>query len=205
MLSAVTIPGKVLAKIRTGGLILTALLIALPRFLIGVLFLYSGLSKVVRWDAFYLIVRKFMMVPRRLASLISALLPILETSAAICILLHLGVSMAASLLLLLLMLFSMAIATNLLAGKADITCGCFGLNDTSTLSWWLLVRNMGFMLLVMGVLSEERLRYTLRLPGQPVHGFSFDAFSFLIAVGVVLLYELILSAMYVHSKVLSTA
>ncbi len=48
----------------------------------------------------------------------------------------------------LLVAYSGAIAVNLWRGRREIDCGCFGPNDKTTISWWLVARNAALLLVV---------------------------------------------------------
>jgi Methylamine utilisation protein MauE len=67
--------------------------------------------------------------------------PVLECAAALGLLLSPLRAPAALVLIALLGLFTGAIVINLVRGRTDIDCGCFGPALRQRLSWWLLPRN----------------------------------------------------------------
>jgi len=61
-------------------------------------------------------------------------------------------------LLILLLLFTGAIGINLMRGRVNIDCGCFGPLLRQELSGWLLLRNLFLMILAAVILLPENGR-----------------------------------------------
>jgi hypothetical protein len=59
---------------------------------------------------------------------------------------------------MLLVLFTGAIGINLMRGRTDIDCGCFGPALRQQLSGWLLLRNLFLMILATTLLLPENGR-----------------------------------------------
>jgi Methylamine utilisation protein MauE len=74
-------------------------------------------------------------------------LPIVEGIAAAGLLFSATRTVAASALTVLLCIFTGAIAINLMRGRTNIDCGCFGPALRQELSGWLLLRNLFLMAL----------------------------------------------------------
>jgi hypothetical protein len=80
----------------------------------------------------------------------------IESAAALGLLLAPIRASAALALIAMLTLFTGAIAINLARGRTDIDCGCFGPALRQRLSWWLLLRNAAlFALLAIALLPME--------------------------------------------------
>ncbi|ELK38953.1 methylamine utilization protein MauE [Brevibacillus agri BAB-2500] len=71
------------------------------------------------------------------------------------VLLYLGLfqKMAIMLMIFMLVVYSLAISANLLIGRDDISCGCNGVIGDHRISWWLVLRNFGFVVLGIWILS----------------------------------------------------
>lgn len=76
--------------------------------------------------------------------------------------------LAAVALVLLLGLFSGAIAINLIRGRTDIDCGCFGPVLRQKLSGWLLLRNLALIVLAAAVALPEASRSIHPLDGVTI-------------------------------------
>ena len=110
------------------------------RFGLALVFLLSGLAKLPRRDEFTRAVRNYRLVPERVGEVAGKTLPPVEVAAGALLALGLGVRPVAVLLALFLVAFSVAVAVNLLRGRA-IECGCFGPIAASRITWWTVVRN----------------------------------------------------------------
>ena len=57
----------------------------------------------------------------------------------------------------LLAIFSCALIMNLVRGRKDLSCHCGGVIGNHTISWWLVVRNVAFilMLLILSITSPD--------------------------------------------------
>ena len=95
-------------------------------------------------EAFRGAVTNYRLIPEWLATPFAWTAPVIESAAALGLLLSptrasaaLGVDRAAG-------LFTGAIAINLARGRTDIDCGCFGPALRQGLSWWLLLAQSAF-------------------------------------------------------------
>lgn len=118
------------------------------RALLGLIFLYTGISKLRHPYSFRRGIQDYQLIPSTiesalaLSSLLAFAIPPAEILAGVGLLsgfLLLPVSLLVSTLLA---LFSVAILINLLRGRRDISCHCSGGTDTHPISWWLLGRNI---------------------------------------------------------------
>ena len=111
-------------------------------FLIALVFLQAGVSKLLSRDEFQGIVANYRLLPAGLVAPFSLLLPFAELAAGLGILTMATRAPAAVLAATLLLLFGLAMAINLARGRRDIDCGCFKSALKQTISGWLIVRNL---------------------------------------------------------------
>jgi uncharacterized membrane protein YphA (DoxX/SURF4 family) len=111
------------------------------RFGLTVVFLLSGLAKLPRRAEFTSAVRNYKLVPDRVGAFIGRLLPPIEVAAGALLALGFGVRPVAALLGAFLVVFSGAVAVNLLRGRT-IDCGCFGPVAERRITWWTVARNL---------------------------------------------------------------
>src|SRR5260221_10608248 len=105
------------------------------------IFAASGALKFYDLETFRGAVTNYRLIPEWLATPFAWVAPVLESAAALGLLLSPIRAPAALMLIALLGVFTGAIAINLMRGRTDIDCGCFGPALRQRLSWWLLLRN----------------------------------------------------------------
>lgn len=120
---------------------LGTMVILLCRTVIALLFMAAGLAKLFNVVRFREIVQKYDLIPRGLANDVAVLIPVVESLIGISLLFGLMVSWAGAAAGVLLSLFAAAVGINLLRGRRDISCGCFGFHDEEKLSWDIVLRN----------------------------------------------------------------
>lgn len=148
------------------------------------IFAGSAAAKFVDLDLFEGAVANYRLVPEWLEQPIAWAVPLCESACAVGLLFDATRAAAAAVLVVLLAGFSGAIAVNLLRGRRDIDCGCFGPALRQELGASLLARN--FVLIIVAFLLE--------LPAAPRALESMDFVT--IACGAVTLMILYLSANY---------
>ena len=118
------------------------------RWIIGLVFLAASLPKLAAPDELALAIYRYHLLPHGLVNAAALLLPWLELTAAVALLLAPAYRRAAALLLLLMLAgFTAAIAIDLHRGL-DIACGCFSLKPgVGRASAWSLLRNAVLMTL----------------------------------------------------------
>lgn len=117
------------------------------------IFVASGALKFYDLEAFRGAVTNYRLIPEWLATPFAWTAPVVESAAALGLLLSPIRASAALVLIVLLGVFTGAIAINLARGRTDIDCGCFGPALRQRLSWWLLLRNGAlFALLAIALL-----------------------------------------------------
>jgi putative oxidoreductase len=130
----------------------------LASVIIGLLLL-SGYPKLLYPADFALAVYRFHLVPEVLVNAVAIYLPWLEAVCAVCLWFVPKYRVAALwIVLVLLAVFTSAIAINLLRGSA-FGCGCFGSSSTDTpMSWMNVARNVGLVLLALLALVAAKKR-----------------------------------------------
>lgn len=112
----------------------------LRSFLI-LLFAGAAISKLRHAEEFFGVVRNFRLIPERLARPVATLLPLAELAVAAGLAVPAVAPFAAGTAGVLLAIFGVAIAINVLRGRTAIDCGCFRNGMKQPLSWLLVARN----------------------------------------------------------------
>lgn len=107
----------------------------------------SATIKFVDFSEFRGALENYRIVPDELSLPLAAIVSITELGCAIGLLFPRFHAVAAMLLIVLLAIFTAAIAINMMRGRLYIDCGCFGPMLRQPLSKWLLARNGILMLL----------------------------------------------------------
>lgn len=110
----------------------------------GLMFLLASVHKLTGFARFRTILRDYRVMPGILVPLVAATVPTLEIALGITWLFASEPRMAGIATAILLMLYTSAIALNLLRGRVHISCGCgFGkaARGDEALSWGLVLRN----------------------------------------------------------------
>lgn len=113
-------------------------------YFLAIIFLASAWAKIADMRSFEAAVADYGLLPAYLVKVFACVLPLAEAAGAIGLAIG-HARFGALVLLLLLACFTGAIATNLIRGRRDIDCGCFGPTLRQKLSGWLLVRNGGLV------------------------------------------------------------
>lgn len=119
------------------------------RILLGIIFIYAGFSKIIHPEAFAGIIANYRILPSNLVSFSAVLLPWLEVTAGVSLLIGYGAKGGALIIDILMIVFILAFIANLVRG-IDVACGCFSvalMEKTSTYSY--LIRDV--LLLAAGV------------------------------------------------------
>jgi hypothetical protein len=129
-------------------------------FRLGLALLFGAAAwhKVTHRARFGAALRAYGLLPHWSASLVSRLLPLVEAFIAVGLLHPLTRSAAAFAAISILVLYTAAIAANLLRGRREIDCGCFASSVRAPLSGWLLARNAIPIATAIVVAMPVRLR-----------------------------------------------
>jgi len=97
----------------------------LARFLIALIFIFSGIEKIATPDKFAEAITNYKIFPLFTVNIIAIVIPWLELTAGILLLFGIWIKENAAILEVLLFLFTLLVAVALLRGL-NINCGCFG-------------------------------------------------------------------------------
>lgn len=117
------------------------------RFLLGLILLSVGISKLAHPRRFQHGIQNYQLLPRvlesrfALSSVLSFGIPVAEILAGLGLLSGLLLTPALIITLYLFLMFSGAIFINLVRGRVDLSCHCDGLLADHRISWWLIARN----------------------------------------------------------------
>jgi hypothetical protein len=108
---------------------------------LGALLILSSSSKIASLPAFAVVVRSYQLLPRRLVSIAAYAIPTLELIVGIILVLRYRLEWAAYLAGVLFATFGLAVSVNLLRGRRNLACGCFGFQQDHLISWKIVLRN----------------------------------------------------------------
>ncbi|OGV40587.1 MAG: hypothetical protein A2X46_18995 [Lentisphaerae bacterium GWF2_57_35] len=118
----------------------------LCRLALAAVFIGASIPKIIQPHDFALAVFRYQMAPYELVNLVALILPWIELTAGIALLLIPKLRAAANLLIAgMLAFFTVAISINLYRG-IDIACGCFTVNaEAGHMGWLNLARNIALL------------------------------------------------------------
>lgn len=119
------------------------LLSTLLAWALGVLFIYAGVEKIIDPKQFAQSIKYFQMVPLSLVNAMALILPWWEVAAGVAILTRSWRRVGTWLILLMLIVFTIAIAAAVSRGL-NISCGCFG-KGSGKAGYSKLAENMGMI------------------------------------------------------------
>ena len=120
--------------------------------------LWAAAAKLLHIPSFRKAVEGYELLPKWAEGTVTILIPVLELSACAALLSGKFVAGGASLLLVLLVLFTAAILINLMAGRTEIACGCFGM--TQRISWFMVFRNLALTIMTTFTIIASYARHT---------------------------------------------
>lgn len=126
--------------------------VAIVRTVLGIMFLYAGMTKIIDPAGFSLTVYNYHILPPSLVNITAIILPWIEVLAGTCLVLGLWIPGGALIVGVLLFIFTIALGFNLARGL-DIACGCFSSSPTAErITWWYLLRDGSLLAAALGVL-----------------------------------------------------
>jgi putative oxidoreductase len=130
----------------------------LVRLALGGIFIYAGILKILDPVAFAGSVAAYKIMPYGLNYLVAATLPWIETVCGILLVVGYRVKAAASIILVMNLVFMVALASTIVRGL-DIDCGCFKQGGEKTSAWIAILRDVLFLAAAVFLVSrKERLR-----------------------------------------------
>jgi len=117
----------------------------------GAVFIFSGVSKLMSWDAFLAVLRSLPFLPSWTVTLVVMVLPWVEISLGSMLIIGLWTLYATWMSLTLLLIFSL-VAITAVARGLDVPCSCFGAASQAPLSTKTIIRNALLALLLLPLL-----------------------------------------------------
>lgn len=111
------------------------------RILLGLTLLVPAVGKLRHWSAFHGVVAAYRIGPSWMVAPLAIMIPIAEVISGLALVAGIGTRLAAVAAFGLLLVFALAMAVNLLRGRAYIDCGCFQSSQRQSLDWRLVARN----------------------------------------------------------------
>ena len=139
------------------------------KILLGIIFIFSGTSKLFDLNTFSEALFNFNLLNDELIYIVKYAIPIIEIVLGISIIFNFNSSLPAFISSLLLSLFTALIVVKLFEGE-DISCGCFGALSSNKLDVLSVIRNV-FLILISVIISnhfenKKNVRAELRLNKQ---------------------------------------
>lgn len=138
----------------------------MPRFVvvaarigIGVLLAWAGLAKIGDPQSFADQVHNFRILPVALENLAAMILPWIELTAAMALIVGVRSRAGAVLATVLLAVFTVAVLSAMARGL-DIECGCFGKGDATRVGWAKVGQNLA--MLALAAVGSLRARASAR-------------------------------------------
>lgn len=139
---------------------LLSLVTLICRWIIGVIFIYASLDKLLHPDAFAQAIANYRMVPMPLLHAFAWFLPVLEAVAGLALIVGWQRRGAALLTAMMTVMFIVAIAAALARGL-DISCGCFHTEGGHGVGRDLLIRDVFLLGLTLVPLLSTSDRWSL--------------------------------------------
>jgi putative oxidoreductase len=127
--------------------------IILPIFLGGV-FIYAGILKLLEPVAFYHDIVLYDLVGNQISWIVAHYLPWLEVIAGVGVTCRFSRTPSALILATLLLIFMGAVSSAWFRGL-DIECGCFGRSSEGGSYSWVLIRDIGLLLIALYLVRPD--------------------------------------------------
>lgn len=129
------------------------------RLLLGCLFIMTGLSKLRNPSSFGDAITEYKLLSDRLSHVLAYILPLAELALGLCCLLGLLLPVVTMAIILLLLVFTAAVAINLIQGRR-IRCHCFGGSSTQ-ISPLVIGRNVALLAIAAFLLVTSTAAFSL--------------------------------------------
>lgn len=138
-------------------------LVALLRIIMGMLFLFSGIFKVIDLAAFGKVIIRYDIIPEITVPYIAVVLPFLELVVGLFLIFGFRIKSASLISIALITLFTVVIAINVIRG-VSFDCGCFelsrfGINEDISVT--LIIRDIVFLILLFIIFNAKKHYYSL--------------------------------------------
>jgi uncharacterized membrane protein YphA (DoxX/SURF4 family) len=116
-------------------------LLLLIRLLMASIFLSTAISKIKHFDDSILTIQDYKIIPNSFSKPFSVANILLEIVIGSLLLLGIIQKFTSVIGAILVLIYTIAITINLFKGRNDFSCGCGGVLESNTISWWLVIRN----------------------------------------------------------------
>ncbi|NOK57979.1 MAG: hypothetical protein GFH27_549287n283 [Chloroflexi bacterium AL-W] len=124
---------------------------------LGFFFLLSALGKLLNLNRFIEGAINYRILPDSVMNVFALALPVVEILISISFIVGFILPITNLFVILLLLIFNLAVLVNLRRGR-QISCSCYGLSDSETVSWGTISRNIFLTLLaLLGVLLSPMI------------------------------------------------
>jgi Methylamine utilisation protein MauE len=101
----------------------------------------AGGAKLRNLTRFTAVLEAYDVMPTALAWIVAVVLPFIELTLAVCLLVNITRPSAAVAAACLLFIYGAGIAVNLVRGRRDLDCGCEGFGRRRSIAGWMVARN----------------------------------------------------------------
>ena len=138
------------------------------RLIVGGLFVFASLHKILDPEGFALAVYNYRLLPDDWTNVMAIAMPWIELIAGIAVIFGIGTRGAALILASLLAVFSLALGINLLRGL-DIACGCFR-SEGERITGLYLLWDLSRFVIAIQILFFDKGRFSVGFPKRERHG-----------------------------------
>lgn len=132
------------------GLEVEATLLLVGRLCLGVFLAPSAIAKLTHLKRFAQDLIAYEILPAGVARIAAFILPWVELGLAVSLILGIALPATAMTTAFVFAAFSAAVVVNLRRGR-EISCGCYGIAGTETISWGIVARNCMLLIMSAGV------------------------------------------------------
>jgi len=132
------------------GFLVKKIFIRIFSVLIGILFLYSGILKILNPVEFSLTVAKYGILPEKLINIFSVILPFIEAFSGFFLISGIFIKGSSLTISLLLLIFTIAISYVTIRGFS-FECGCFEIIGETKTGILLIIRNLILLFLSFSI------------------------------------------------------
>ncbi len=134
------------------------------RLLLGGIFIYASIDKIIDPAQFARVIYNYHLLPGSLINSAAIIMPWLEFVCGVVLILGIYRGGASLIINALLMVFLVAIAVNLVRG-VDLECGCFSVSSKAkSNAWSLIFRDIGYIIIGLYVYFNKSSRFSLGKP-----------------------------------------
>ncbi len=155
-------PGRAPMKIsmpRTSG----DWFIFIIRLLIGLIFIYASIDKIIHPGAFAKIIHNYRLLPPEYINILALVLPWLEAITGICLIFGIKYKAANLIILTMLVVFIIALSINLVRG-VNISCGCFSTSGSVKSNLlWRIIEDALMLIGCLIIMFKDKLQLSIQL------------------------------------------